>query len=57
MYLQFVRSIGVQMRRHIDGEFEITASVKPGLMSIDENGGLVVDGAKVQQDLVVTRPR
>lgn len=56
MHLQLVCSIGIQIRSDINTELKITTSVESRLLAIDEDSGLVIDSAKVQNDTVAAWP-
>lgn len=55
-YLQFVRSICAQVLRHVYTELEVSTSVEAGILAVHKDGGLIVNSAKVQDDVVSARP-
>lgn len=56
-YLQLVRDIGsVEVVSHVEGEFEVTTSVEPHLLTVDIDRSLIVDSAEVEQNAVFARP-
>lgn len=54
---QFVVAVRLEVLGHIEREAEVASTMETGLVAIDKNGGLVVDGSKVQQDVVLPARR
>lgn len=47
--VQLVRPIAVQVAGDIDVESEVTAAMESDVLSVDEDGSLVVNSAEIQQ--------
>lgn len=54
---QFVVAVRLDVLGHIEREAEVASTMETGLVAIDKNGGLVVDGSKVEQDVVLPARR
>lgn len=42
----------LQVLGHVHGEAEVTTAVEASLLSVDKDGGFIVDGPKVEQDVL-----
>ena len=55
-YLQLIRSVCAQVLSHVYTELKVSTSVETSILTVHEDGGLVVNSTKVQDDVVAARP-
>lgn len=53
---QFICPIRIEIGRDIDSELKVATPMVASVLTIDKDGGLVVDSAKVQQYSIFTGP-
>lgn len=50
--LQLIATAIVQVLRHIHRESEVTTPVESSFLAVDKDGGLIINGTKVEQDIL-----